>query len=109
MQQQMKQVRQSLACLVDQIEQLKEKQWRLQYKIDEVKSLHRSTRLRCLSPASSLGSLPGSSGSSVRGELGHWQVAQHARRFARDPAHKKVELLRGSGGYNRPCAHQTCM
>ena len=48
MQQQMKQVRQSLACLVDQIEQLKEKQWRLQYKIDKEKSLHHSTRLELL-------------------------------------------------------------
>jgi len=39
---------QSVAFLLDQIEQLKEKQWRLQYKIDEVKSFHRSTRLELM-------------------------------------------------------------
>ena len=37
----MKQIRQSVAFLLDQIEQLKEKQRRLQY---EIESLHRSTR-----------------------------------------------------------------
>ena len=48
MQEHMQQGLQSVASLQDQTKQLEEQQWRLQYKIDEVQSHHRNTRLELL-------------------------------------------------------------